>query len=1121
MNRLMALVSCCLVAASAAVAEDTVLTVAEGDITTNTTALVAETANVDKLIKRGKGTYFADCCIGATDAGDNCKFSEMVVEEGTLVIRCSAMSSGGKYGNCRVNKITIKAGATLRAEKKGSDGDALSQFYRVQPNDIAIEEGGLFDANGGDIKAYLRPLTFSGAGTLRNGIGNYYGQYFENFTGTILNDFNGTSYHTYTFGEGANAENDFDWSHIGRFVISNNFVRTETIRAYFKNADPTHLTTFPLSTAFLVKTNGTGYASYASTYFYNDVTVDDFTASRVRPMLNQAGTRLTINGGRADFTAPVNNNAFNIVDGSTVTINGGRFTGTGYDSEYERNRYYTADVKDGSTAVGKFTLSHVNFRYNGFSSNAGASDFTVNGGNVYGCSFTKRTRLCGGKISWGALYNKSAVAHSNVWDGAKCYGWTSGSLAFTLALDRTDTPIVLAVGKKGGWFESYGCNSPNMEINTVWKSACPEGETDGGMRFFGHGYVFYKAIPEYRGPLEVNAQYVKINDGFSDYDSDHLFGYGNLVLGNTFLQSVKAGVPVRLAGGPGAKLVVKGAPQVIYPDAKSVAANAVNYVIGPKGAAVSSIVREKGGVLFHFHQDSSGFQIGTYSSMKVEGGVEKNAAGLPKVPVLQADKDVFGVTSMNAGFVDYDDEIGYVPYTSSLSAFEGRSTDVVFLDGVQTNLTANTAVGALKLNNSNKFDSRDPADKKANIYLSEGVTLTVGDGTDPALVVMNSSGQNTQACVKGPGTLAFGGSEAVFAVNGYGALLNTTVTGDNDFTFAGVGRYPFVRLCKNQGWTGTVRVNNCALQPETDHALGTAKVVLGSGWGNGGSLDLGISGLTIANDLTIGGDGIQQNVNESSVRGAIHVRTNATLTGSIGFYGSARIGVGSQGKLTIKGELKGDDNLEIVNGVNNSFTVEKTGETAYEVTETALARDTNGRVIIESANNGYTGEVSVVRSTLVLKGDNPGLGWGDVELDAATLRFENTKPIRVRNRIAGAGRIEIATKQSVTFDDLFGQVAGRMTPTVQANKIGKTSDLYTVTISNAKDESKFTLGAAKRVIRINSLKGIGAIENMTADKGKVIVSVADGNVDFDGTLDAGIELYAGVLPDPGLLITVR
>jgi autotransporter-associated beta strand protein len=133
-----------------------------------------------------------------------------------------------------------------------------------------------------------------------------------------------------------------------------------------------------------------------------------------------------------------------------------------------------------------------------------------------------------------------------------------------------------------------------------------------------------------------------------------------------------------------------------------------------------------------------------------------------------------GASTNPYNFVTYNATNGYevATYTQSGSGSSGgirvaSSTDIVNQTGNAT-LAANANAFALKVDDG-------------AVITATGHTLTIGDGTDPAGLIMDGGG----AGITG-GTLAFGASEAVIDAKG-SSTISSTITGTGGLTLSGSG----------------------------------------------------------------------------------------------------------------------------------------------------------------------------------------------------------------------------------------------------------------------------------------------------------------------------------------------
>ncbi len=125
------------------------------------------------------------------------------------------------------------------------------------------------------------------------------------------------------------------------------------------------------------------------------------------------------------------------------------------------------------------------------------------------------------------------------------------------------------------------------------------------------------------------------------------------------------------------------------------------------------------------------------------------------------------------------------------------ATDVVEETTGTTTLTGNAQAYALKV------------DSGATITLASGKTLTLGDGANPAgLILVNG--------VINGGTLAFGGSEAIIQLKGSSGAIASQITGSNGLTLAGSGG---LTLSTVENISGAITIDSGTLTLTAANAL--------------------------------------------------------------------------------------------------------------------------------------------------------------------------------------------------------------------------------------------------------------------------------------------------------------
>jgi autotransporter-associated beta strand protein len=218
----------------------------------------------------------------------------------------------------------------------------------------------------------------------------------------------------------------------------------------------------------------------------------------------------------------------------------------------------------------------------------------------------------------------------------------------------------------------------------------------------------------------------------------------------------------------------------------------------------NGITREGNGTLFLAPQSSN---PGTIAG--VLGGTEKviDATATAELkngisPAWIVMDNGLGASSSPYSFVTY----GANGYVAATAANTGGSTNIktsaasqLVVQSSNATLGANANAYALELQHSSTITAT-------------GFTLTLGDGTDPAGLIMNDN-----AMITG-GTLAFGGSEAVIYAKGTTNpnIINSTITGTGGMTLSGSGQLNLNAASQN---TGGVVINSGQLVLNASNAI--------------------------------------------------------------------------------------------------------------------------------------------------------------------------------------------------------------------------------------------------------------------------------------------------------------
>ena len=465
---------------------------------------------------------------------------------------------------------------------------------------------------------------------------------------------------------------------------------------------------------------------------------------------------------------------------------------------------------------------------------------------------------------------------------------------------------------------------------------------------------------------------------------------------------------LKLASGPGAKLRYGRSSTICVNRSGSTVSQTIT--IGSPDAESSTLERAgKGGVLVVATAKSNQEQSidGQNGKVLVNGGVETYANGLVKGPIFAYSKYSSGDYSYFYTLMKYDDSLGLVSCTDLYTAgLDGGANSIANLDsGVEEySIAANDEKSVLAVVVTGRNGTGTP------LTFGAGATLHVGNGVDPACVILNSNDGYGNANFDGTsGKIDFGTSEGVFAVStatstGTGANIEPVIAGSGGVTFSGVfGMFSstqysdciisLVTLKGANTYSGGTWINSVQVRPTKSTAFGTGTVDVGAGMASGGQIRFGTSGLNFANDFVIRGHGVKQHGNGATVvdNGALWFAASTEISGNVAIDRFARVSTtnaAASARAVLSGVVSGGK-LKVRNGI---------------------------APVVLSNSNTYTGGTEVVSATLaVTKGDS--LGTGEVVLDGGVLRFENAEDITFTNKVSGTGTIVLAGKGYVTFTD--------------------------------------------------------------------------------------------------------
>ena len=287
------------------------------------------------------------------------------------------------------------------------------------------------------------------------------------------------------------------------------------------------------------------------------------------------------------------------------------------------------------------------------------------------------------------------------------------------------------------------------------------------------------------------------------------------------------------------------------------------------------------------------------------------------------------------------------------TAFAGYSTDItaanatsVVKQGASATLAASVSAGALNI-------------QKGFNITATGRTLTLGDGTNPAGLILNGgSGSGITG-----GTLAFGGSEAVIAING-SSTISSVLTGTGGLTLTGTGTLTLSTAMTN---TGPVTIDSGSLAISAVDALKTST-----------------AGVTLADT---------KNLLASTVP-TLAVTANNTVTAINDAGGNGEVDISNNAKLTIGDSTNLDSVL--------AATVKETG------TGQVGAITKNGTGLLDLSGSG--GVTIASGGTIAVNAGAVRIGNGVMKnanaisvASGAELQYSGNGGAQLSNPITGAG----------------------------------------------------------------------------------------------------------------------
>lgn len=428
-------------------------------------------------------------------------------------------------------------------------------------------------------------------------------------------------------------------------------------------------------------------------------------------------------------------------------------------------------------------------------------------------------------------------------------------------------------------------------------------------------------------------------------------------------------------------------------------------------------------------------------------------------------------------FATYDPTTGFrvATYSKTGSGAAGginaaTATDVVEQTGNGT-LTTNKSAYALKVDSG-------------AVITATGMTLTLGDGTNPAGLILSGS----SAAING-GTLAFGGSEALVFVRGTTAV-SSLLTGTNGLTLSGTG-------------TLTLSSASAGLTGPVDIASGTLNLTAANALVNAGNLNLSnvksspsaaILTMSTSNtfaslnsagsnsSINITGAGtvltIGQTSNSNAALNNLDSTLSSTITDTAVAAGSSAIVKAGTGLLDLSGatltltagsnvavnagtlrvsasSFTNTNNLVTAAGSEVQFAQNGGGKFAGNITGGGVMHLIGGTLQLTGTGNSYTGGTVVEQgSTLDLTTSNVSSGNANIANAGGLIVFDQAFNGSYSGIISDARQMQATTgallSGSLIKDDSTGNNTGNLIlAAVQAYTGGTFVEAGTITLAVA------------------------------------------------------------------------
>lgn len=659
-------------------------------------------------------------------------------------------------------------------------------------------------------------------------------------------------------------------------------------------------------------------------------------------------------------------------DNAQVTLLAGRYHAAGTDTMDE------GDFRPAGMTLGYSSES--NLKTGSLTVSAGA-DLTLSSDKGIG-----ELTVSGGTLRMPKSYCGASGATAAVPSPLKLDGGTivANYKSANLRLLASDGKAVLGVGARGGlltvdgFYDAY--NYDCVYLDGV--RAFVDGGTDGGMTLDGCVPWYVTKPFVFDGTSRIRGTLALIYSASELAGTPAFFGAGDIELDSCALGYHKSIFPqatgqtctLRLATAEGKKLTANGGPMIMLQGTGHSESRHSSLV--PQNVEIGELAFKPGALLTL--SDYSGL-LGTPGNSSVK--VLRNAPA-----VSPTSGRVLAPVLMTTGFLptllSYDTEAGFCAVRDTVSDFEGAAGKIVSRGGQEdATLPGDTAFAADGVILGDWCD----------VYFDDGASLTVGDGTNPAIIAMAGSG-GLRANGNKTGSLEFGEAPgyivigAVRSTSGR-AYLGVPIRSAKTMTFASYPdcsqAYHWMEIPVANTYAGDTYVNDVILYAKNTGCFSTGTVHVAGGQFAGGNIVFNATG-TWANDFELSGWGLFASMYGSNMRrGAFSFQADdSVIAGKVELKGDVRFSSTENAKGTVTGVVSGD-RLRIINSL--------------------------GTIVLANGNT-YTGGTEVIKSTLTLK-KGTSAGTGAVLLDQGILRFENDEPVTFANEVwfvGSTGRVIVA-----------------------------------------------------------------------------------------------------------------